>query len=958
MSSKLSDLGTDVEIQDDLFKILYYNYYNQKEDNTMTFQEFIDFIQTKVYNNETMSEELDETSRKNIERLAQFTTETAMNQLRTPSQIAEILEIDPKDIEDVLIYYNAKHNGLKLSVAEFIDFINREVITDSEYANKITPANQEKLNTLAKFTNESANNTKLSSFDMANLFGLDAQAIEQLYKYYTTFNEISARMTLAEFSNFVLNDMLKDSQYAGNFDEATINSMRMLNTFSNLDTISKQMNSAELANLFGVDEKLVTQLLLLKYSTIDSGNTLSITEFINQVIFLKKSTSYLEDVDLSNLEQLAVFAQNENQMNTTKMSQKDLASFFNNIRTGFVENIYLLTGLPQTYTMTPQEFMNLVLTTLGASNEESLDSSMFSVDVETLNQLKLLKLIIDDSVATNPAKYTAQQISNLLGIQETQACQLYTLIAFSQNHTENWTASPSELVHLILANTSNPSIASNISEITLAKLHLLNNIMTSSIHQNNYNYKELSTFIGIEESKVKSIFMLYQVNHTNLMLTPNEFASFVLAHQTDSVLANSLTSDKIKDLQTVQSVMDGTKLKKKYTSLELSNLLGIGKEDLDLLYGLHISKHTKTQTISLKEFVEFLLKEVVTNPDYADHFDSNKIQKLNTMQGIMNATIHHTQYTKDEIFTILAVLTDSLKKDTVDLLYVYYGSDKEYDLNWSLTVEEFVHFLNENILQDARFDDFLEEDMRNNILEAKDKIQDAKKLLVGNGYSRIVLNTKLSAESDETFAFIQKVKDLLHKTVGESYIIGNSPMAYEMSQTFNNELNFITVLTMLAIFVVVAITFKSIILPIILVLTIQCAVYLTMGILSLSGGTVYFIALLIVQSILMGATIDYAILYASYYIEHRKNMNIKDAIIHSYNQSIHTILTSASILVIVTLIVGHFASAIAAKICITISQGTFCSTILILLLLPSVIAMWDKVIMRKQNCILDKKKKT
>ena len=128
---------------------------------------------------------------------------------------------------------------------------------------------------------------------------------------------------------------------------------------------------------------------------------------------------------------------------------------------------------------------------------------------------------------------------------------------------------------------------------------------------------------------------------------------------------------------------------------------------------------------------------------------------------------------------------------------------------------------------------------------------------------------------------------------------------------------------------------------------IQCAVYMTMGILSFTGGTVYFIALLIVQSILMGATIDYAILYTTYYIEHRKTMNIKDAIINSYNKSIHTILTSASILIIVTLIVGLFASAIASKICKTLSQGTLCSALLILLLLPAVLAACDKLIIKK-----------
>ena len=948
LAEKLNDLGSDVEIEDYLLKILYYNYYNQDESNTMTFQEFIGFIQTEVYGNNKMSDELDAETRQNIDRLAQFTRESSMNQLRNSSEIAEILEIDKKDVDDVLIYYNSKHNTLKLTVAEFIDFINRDVLTDNEYADKISQSNRDKLNTLAKFTNASTNDTKMSSLEMANLFDMDASAMEQLYKYYVSLNDIITRMTIAEFSNFVLNDMLNDSQYASNFDEATINNIRMLNTFSNSNVISKQMNSGELANAFGIDESLISQLLLLKYSTVDAGSTLSITEFINNVVSIKNNTDYLENVDLSSLEQLAILAQNQNNSNTTKMSQTALASIFNNVQKGFVETIYLLNGLPDEYTMTPQEFINLVLKTLGNTTEDSVDSGVFSVDTETLNQLKLLKLIIDDSVASNKTQYSASQMAKILGIPETKIYQLYALIDFSQNHISNWQATPRELANLILENTSNPTVAANLQESTIMQLHLLNNIMTSTINHDDYNYSELATLIGIEESKLKSIYMLYQVNHTTLQLTPIEFVNFVLIHKNDSALSSSLSFDKISDLQTLQAVMDGVKVGQKYESLELSSLLGINKDDLDLLYGLHVSKHSNNQTISLRELVQFLLNHVVTNPDYSDHFDEEKVTKLKTIQGIMNATINNTTYTKDEIFTILTVLTDSLDKEMVDLLYVYYGSDKEYDENWTMTVQDFVNFLNEDILEDERFDDFLEDEMRQDILDAKDTVKDAKKLLIGNDYSRVVLNTKLLPESEETFNFIQRAKDLLAENLEEFYIIGDSPMAYEMSQTFNGELNFITVLTMIAIFVVVAITFKSIIIPIILVLTIQCAVYLTMGILSLSGGTVYFISLLIVQSILMGATIDYAILYTSYYLEHRKTMNIKESIIHSYNQSIHTILTSASILVIVTLIVGHFASAIAAKICTTISQGTLCSTILILLLLPAVIAAWDKVIIKNK----------
>ena len=122
-----------------------------------------------------------------------------------------------------------------------------------------------------------------------------------------------------------------------------------------------------------------------------------------------------------------------------------------------------------------------------------------------------------------------------------------------------------------------------------------------------------------------------------------------------------------------------------------------------------------------------------------------------------------------------------------------------------------------------------------------------------------------------------------------------------------------------------------------------------MGLLSFGGGTVYFIALLIVQSILMGATIDYAILYTSYYLESRKTMNVEKSIINSYNKSIHTILTSASILIIATLIIGHLATAIAAKICKTLSQGTLCAALLILILLPAVLGACDRLIVKNKN---------
>ncbi len=862
LNAKLKDLGADVSIEDYLLQILYYNYYNQDENNNITFDEFISFIKNDVYNNEKMMEKVDNEIKDNVDKLENFTNEKLYNKKITSAQISDILGIDKQKVDDILIYYNSKNNNLKISLSDFINFMNNDVLTNEKYSKKIDNTSKANLKRLSKFTNKSTIQKKMTSKEMANLFGIDKNTVDQLYNYYMSLNKIETKLTLHQFSEFVLNDVLKNSEYADLFDNQTINNINMLNTYSDKSIITKNMNSKELSKLFNIEENSVKQLLFLKYSNLDYGKKITISEFINSIVNIKENTNYLADIDISSIEKL-------------------------------------------------KEFLD------------------------------------DDSITANKTEYSEQQMANLLNMEFSQVSQLYALIDMTQNNTSSWNSTPYDFVELIIKNKDREDIKNSIDTNSLNNLQLAFSIMNNTLNNKSYSYKELSNFIGIDSNDSKNIYTLYKIKNTTLKLTPQNFVNFILNHKIDSTLSGALDKSTIKDLNLVQSVMNGVLNNKKYTSAEMSNLLGINGEDLNLLYGLYNTKHVNTNPkISLKDFVNFLETDVMKNAEYSSNFTDKSKTKIDTINGIIKASINKTKYSKEEIFTILSKLDDNLDKDKIDLVYIYYGSNNEFNDEWTLTVEKFIDYLNDKILKDNRFDDFIEADMRNQITDAKEKISDSKELLIGDKYSRVVLNTDFDPESEETFSFIKNLKNIFGN---KAYIAGNSVMAYEMSNTFNDELNFITILTMVSIFVVVAVTFKSIIIPIILVLTIQCAVYVTMGILSFSGEGVYFIALLIVQSILMGATIDYAILYTSYYIEHRRTMNMKEAIINSYNKSIHTISTSASILIIVTLIVGHFSSAITSQICKTISAGTICSTMLILLLLPSVIAICDKLIVKHKK---------
>jgi predicted RND superfamily exporter protein len=270
----------------------------------------------------------------------------------------------------------------------------------------------------------------------------------------------------------------------------------------------------------------------------------------------------------------------------------------------------------------------------------------------------------------------------------------------------------------------------------------------------------------------------------------------------------------------------------------------------------------------------------------------------------------------------------------------------------TLSPEQFVIFLLSDVAENPAFAAYLNEEALAQVNAAKTLLDSGKAALVGERYSRVIINTALPEESAETFNFIAKLEaELSAVPIGDHYLVGSSVVAYEMSNSFSRELDFITVLTAAAVFAVVLIAFRSFWVPLILVLLIQCAVFITMGTVYISGSTIYYLPLLVVQCLLMGATIDYGILYISFYREAREKQGKSkaDAVAAALDNAIHTVMTSALILIAVTFVLALlFASSQQAisEILSTIAKGAVCSAVLVVFILPGIVAALDKLVVR------------
>lgn len=588
------------------------------------------------------------------------------------------------------------------------------------------------------------------------------------------------------------------------------------------------------------------------------------------------------------------------------------------------------------------------------------------VDVDTRTNVAKL-----EDFATTEAVLRVRSGDNLAQVLGVSTEQMHDLLVYYNSRGLRTKLPANELVSFLNDYVVKSKYSNNIDAAAWSQLNQLAKFVDKSWLETKFSAVEMAVEFGVEPMTVEALYNYYVytrvmeevtahpemaenmqdllVGQRDLSLAPVEFVDFVLAHKDDVMLAGQVAPEMVGQLGLLQGLMRDTLNGRVYTAAEAANLMGIDVGKMQLIYSLYeIDWQGKQIYLSLTEFVDFLIYNVMDRAEYVEQFDQVKRTRIYAVHNVLQQTLAGTTYTSTELVNTLMPLAGSMERDLIEILYLYHGSKYDYDADWQLTIEEFVNYLNGTVLRDQRFAKFTSEDIRTQVADAAVTVADAKKLLVGENFSRVILNTSLDIESEETFNFLAKLHGDMGLKSEKYYILGDSMLAYEMSQTFNSEMNMITVITMIFIFTVVALTFKSILVPVILVLLIQCAVFMTMGALSMTSTDTYFIALLIVQSILMGATIDYAILYTSYYIEARVNKDVKAAVISAYNKSIHAIATSSLILIIVTLLVGSCTTGITAMILNTISAGTICATLLILFLLPAMLAAWDRLIMRRK----------
>lgn len=242
-----------------------------------------------------------------------------------------------------------------------------------------------------------------------------------------------------------------------------------------------------------------------------------------------------------------------------------------------------------------------------------------------------------------------------------------------------------------------------------------------------------------------------------------------------------------------------------------------------------------------------------------------------------------------------------------------------------------------SVIEEAGFDEMLPDSF---LKQFKDK---------GN-YTRVVVMLNCEQEGERPEAILAEIRAIVDRYVGDDiasggkayFMLGESESTLEIRDLVRSDYDIITYISIALVALIILISTRSILIPIILIGVIQGSIYINMVFPYLFDQPMIFVGYLLVSSILLGATIDYAILLSDRYVEHRATMNKFDAMRHAVSNSSRSLITSAGILTFAGFALGIVSGMPATSLFgMTIGRGGLCAFVLVLVLLPQLLILLD-----------------
>ena len=331
--------------------------------------------------------------------------------------------------------------------------------------------------------------------------------------------------------------------------------------------------------------------------------------------------------------------------------------------------------------------------------------------------------------------------------------------------------------------------------------------------------------------------------------------------------------------------------------------------------------------------------------------DAAELDNVKTVTGLANIEIEDGKVLTDSYTPRMFSMLLNIDFEEAEMLYAAYGVENgQYQPifgnteTYSVPLIDMFLFLFEKIDQGIVT---LDADSQETLDSLRGELERGEAQLRGENWDRMVITADVPIEGDESVALVNALRSLADGRYGEGacLVIGDVTSAKELADTFNGDSLLINLLTIAFVFIILIFTFRSVVGAALLVFVIQGSIWINFTFPYLTHTRASFVTNMIVSAIQMGATIDYAIVIMSRYLDLKKLHTPQEAMARAVNESFPTVMTSGTIMTVAGILIAYRVSDVyIGHIGLAVGRGALISVILVLSVLPQLIVLLDKVI--------------
>ena len=331
--------------------------------------------------------------------------------------------------------------------------------------------------------------------------------------------------------------------------------------------------------------------------------------------------------------------------------------------------------------------------------------------------------------------------------------------------------------------------------------------------------------------------------------------------------------------------------------------------------------------------------------------DAAELDNVKTVTGLANIEIEDGKVLTDSYTPRMFSMLLNIDFEEAGMLYAAYGVENgQYQPifgnteTYSVPLIDMFLFLFEKIDQGIVT---LDADSQETLDSLRGELERGEAQLRGENWDRMVITADVPIEGDESVELVNALRSLADGRYGEGacLVIGDVTSAKELADTFNGDSLLINLLTIAFVFIILIFTFRSVVGAALLVFVIQGSIWINFTFPYLTHTRASFVTNMIVSAIQMGATIDYAIVIMSRYLDLKKLHTPQEAMAQAVNESFPTVMTSGTIMTVAGILIAYRVSDVyIGHIGLAVGRGALISVILVLSVLPQLIVLLDKVI--------------